>query len=83
MGKKIVNIDDKYDKTLQQVAIDQGLTVSELVGDIVADWAMSRLVKRTETLRGLPHSVKVNLIHWLWDEKCDASDINYIERCLK
>ena len=83
MGKRVVDIDDKYDKTLQQVAIDQGLTVSELVADIVADWAMSRCVKRTEALRGLPHSVKVNLVHYLWDEPYDEADINFIERCLR
>ena len=83
MGKRIVEIEDKYDKTLQQVAIEQKLTVSELVSDIVTDWAMSRLIKRTETLRRLPHSVKVNLSHYIWCEEYDEGDINYIERCLK
>ena len=83
MGKRIVDIADKYDKTLQEVAIEQKLTVSELVADIVTDWAMSRLVKRTETLRGLPHSVKINLMHYIWCEDYDEKDINYVERCLK
>lgn len=83
MGKRVVDIEDKYDKTLQQVAIDQGLTVSELVADIIADWAMSRLTSRTETLKSLPHSVKVNLVHYLWNEPYDKADINFVERCIK
>ena len=83
MGKRIVEIEDKHDKTLQQVAIEQKLTVSELVADIVTDWAMSRLTRRVDTLRGLPHSVKVNLMHYIWCEEYDENDINFIERCLK